>query len=258
MAIVAVGVYFFFFTPRAQAQRTADHLMHSAYEQNEEAFRRHADPSSSSLYATASQRNYRLEALTQDATTFFALYMFTDSQTPSHARITLEDGIVTAAIAGNSLGTTPRSDPQTSADDTISAAQCLAEDDLAPLDARRLYARTIRGVTMIFGDDSATNYVNLAQSDDLLDRMATFYENTNEKDYSFLVRGYLPTASDEQETRQQIIDNRTTKIQQDLTDRGVTRDRITIGRPIAYDASLADETHNGRYIVIDVVNNCID
>lgn len=256
---LAIGVasYLLFLSPQAQAERIANRVMQSAQEQDEAAFRRFSAPSNP-LFLAAHQRNYRLDSLVKEKTTFFIRYTFTDTQNPSRARITVRNGEVIKIVTGDTLGKTPRDDPRSVADTNTSQSFCLQEEDLGPLDTTRFYARTIRGATMIFGNETAIDYVDTTQSSTLLERMAKFYTSARDKDFSFLVRGYLPTISEQHELQQQIVDNRTTKIQQDLVDRGVPRDRIHIGQPVAYDGSLAGETDNNRYVIIDVINNCID
>jgi len=133
---------------------------------------------------------------------------------------------------------------------------CLSRDNLRTLDSTRLYAKTIRGATMIFGDATALDYVNEETSTRLLERMSTFYNTASEKDFSFLIRGYIPAATETQDSPLSVVQNRTTKIQQDLIDRGIPRDRVRIGQPVAYNLEQASETPNDRYIIIDIINHC--
>lgn len=257
LLLLVAGAYWMFFTPQAQAKRLAQDVMRSAHQQDDVSFQQYGD-TSGEFFDAASQRNYRLDSFVQEKTTFYIRYIFTDSQSPSYARIAIQNSQVIKLATGDALGRVPSDDHVAETHNTDSSEFCLEKADLEPLDATRLYARTVRGVTMIFGDNRSIDYVDTEQSSALLDRVAKFYTESSEKDFSFLLRGYLPASSEQTDLQRQVIDNRTTKIQQDLVDRGISRDRTNIGAPIAYDASLADKSNNDRYIVIDVVNHCID
>lgn len=253
---IGIGVYFIFFTPAAQAKRLAEQIIQAAATQDRSQFASHGAPSDSDkFYTTANARNYRLASFDSQNTTFYARYEFTDGNSPKYARIAISGNVVIALATGDGLGTSPSSDAKVTATQTQDS--CLAKTDLQFLDATSLYARTIRGATMIFADDTGTGYSGDANADTLLTRMADFYKKTSNKDYIFTVRGFLAASSDTLETRKQVIQNRTTKIQRDLITRGIPEDRITIGQPVAYPVDQPTDGQNERYVIIDVTNNCV-
>ncbi len=255
---IGAGVYFGFFTATAQAKRIASTTMQAAASAQKEAFTAHGTPNGSdSFFTLASQRNYREEAFTQDGDTFYALYAFTDTGTPKKARIGVQGNSVTNLATGDKLGTIPKDDPKQTAQTENPNSHCLTKNDLAYLDSTSLYAKTFRGATMIFNDDTSTIYSGEESGKKLLDRMANFYQKTDSKDYSFMIRGYLAAKKDTLEERKQIIQNRATKIQQELITREVPQDRISIGEPVAYPVDRPTDGQDERYVIIDVVNNCI-
>lgn len=260
IATLCLGVlatYFLLFTPSAHAQRTADRIMQSAYTQDDAAFQSYADPASSELYSAASQRNYRFISLTQEDAAFHALYTFTDSQQPSHARITIKNRAVSDMSIGSPLGATPNKDPKLTTSSN-STDTCLSQSDLRALDSTRLYAKIIRGATMIFDNTTTIEYVHAESSEEILARMLTFYEGAQEKDFSFLLRGYVPFPVDKSNSQYSTAQNRATKIKNDLVDKGIPLDRIDIGNHVAYNQEQSNEDDNEHYIIIDIVNNCID
>lgn len=253
-----VGIYFGFLSPNAQAKNTADAVMQAASSQQKEAFTAHGKPNGSdSFYTLAGQRNYRFESLAADGTTFYALYVFTDTGTPSKARIGVENGTVTSLKTGDKLASTPKGDQKELTQVDNNNKHCLAKSDLIYLDSTSLYAKTFRGATMIFGDDTSTTYAGDENGKKLLDRMSNFYEKTKSKDYSFLIRGYLAAKKETLEERKQVVQNRTTKLQQELIMRNVPEDRINIGDPVAYPIDRPTDSQDERYVIIDIVNNCI-
>ena len=75
LASIATGIYFLFFTPRAQAQRVADSTMEAAFMQDQRAFAQYTKTNDSDiLYAAAHQRNYRLDSLAHVDETFYVRY----------------------------------------------------------------------------------------------------------------------------------------------------------------------------------------
>ena len=254
---IGVGVYFAFFTPSAQAKRIADHTIQAAFTQQEGAFKTHGTPEGSDeFYKLAAQRNYKLESFAQDGSNYYALYRFTDETEPSLGRIGVENGQVVSLATGQKLAAIPKNDPKQDTA-TTSMQNCLARNDLVHLDSTSLYAKTFRGATMIFADDTSTIYSGEENATQLLDRMANFYDKTKNKDYKFLIRGYLAAKLDTLDARKQVIQNRTTKIQKDLVDRKIAEDRIDIGEPVAYPVDQPTDGQNERYVIIDVVNSCI-
>lgn len=253
-----VSLYFGFFAPNAQAKNTADTVMQAAAAQQKDTFNAYGTPADSdSFYDIASQRNYRFESLAADGATFYILYAFTDSSTPTKARIGVENGRVTSMKTGSKIGATPKEDQQEAVQANDNTTHCLTRSDLAYLDSTSLYAKTFRGATMIFGDDTSTTYAGDENGKKLLDRMSNFYEKTKSKDYSFLIRGYLAAKKETLEARKQVIQNRTTKLQQELVTRNVPEDRIDIGEPVAYPIDRPTNSQDERYVIIDIVNNCI-
>lgn len=256
LVVTATSIYVIFFTPRAQAERLAQRVMQNAYEQNEAVFRQYGDPSDE-FYAAANQRNYRLDSLVEQDATFFIRYTFTDRTSPRSARITIQGNRVTSTAVGDNLGATSEKDrhaPPT----TPTRTTCLLSKDLRFLDSTRLYAKIIRGATMIFDDTTTIDYVHMESSNEILDRMSNFYKGASKKDFSFLLRGYIPVSSPQDEARLSTIYNRATKIQEDLVKRGIPYDRIQIGKPVAFNADQTNGDNNDHYIIIDVVNNCVD
>jgi hypothetical protein len=254
---IGVGVYFAFFTPNAQAKRIADQTIQAAFTQQEGVFKAHGTPEgSTNFYKIAGQRNYKLESFAQDGSSYYALYRFTDESEPALGRIGVENGQVISFATGQKLAAIPKNDPEQETQ-TASVQNCLARNDLAYLDSTSLYAKTFRGATMIFADDTSTTYSGEENATQLLDRMANFYDKTKDKDYKFLVRGYLAATLDTLDARKQVIQNRTTKIQKDLVDRKIAEDRIDIGEPVAYPVDQPTDGQNERYVIIDVINSCI-
>lgn len=252
------GIYFGFFTPNAQAKRISNSVMHAASSQHKEAFTAYGAPENSdSFYTLAGQRNYRFESLAHEENTIYTLYAFTDTGSPAKARIGVENGAVTSLTTGNKLGATPSQDSDETTQTDSGSQHCLTRDDLAHLDSTRLYAKTFRGATMIFENTTSTEYAGEENGKKLLDRMANFYDKSHTKDYSLLIRGYLAATPDSIEERRQVIQNRATRIQQELVERGISDDRISIGEPVAYPADQPTTGEDERYIIIDVVNNCI-
>lgn len=251
-----VGSYFMYFTPQAQARHIAEQTMQAASVQQEAVFKSHGTPDgSAAFYTSAASRNYRLDSFTADGDTWYARYGFTDDAAPRYARIGITGGQVSSLALGDKLGTLPKND-QHEAAVADTGATCLTKSDLRYLDSTNLYAKTFRGATMIFADDTSTTYSGNENAAKLLDRMANFYQATHKKDYTFLVRGYLAASPDTLDARKQIIQNRTTKIQQELINRGIPEDRINIGEPIAYPADATRDDQNERYTTIDVTNSC--
>ncbi|HCH34326.1 MAG: hypothetical protein UY35_C0012G0018 [Candidatus Saccharibacteria bacterium GW2011_GWC2_48_9] len=257
LAAAGAGAYFMFFTTEAQAQRIADSTIQAAVNQQEASFKANGAPENSdAFYSAAAQRNYRLSNFTQDGDTYYALYLFTDEQSPLYARIAVSSGSVSAFSTGDKLGAVPAKDGEEDVASIDSDEFCLSRDDLAFIDSKSLYARKFRAATMIFANDTTTEYAGQENGKRLLDRIANFYDKSSTKDYSFIVQGYLIAKADTVEQRTQVTQNRATKIQQELVDRGVSEDRISIEEPLAYPEDRPIDSANERYINIEVVNNC--
>ncbi len=254
-----VALYFLFFTPDASAQRVADRVMRAANVQQHDDFAAYGTPDGSeAFYRAAAQRNYRHVSTASTDTTYYVRYKFTDSNTPNYARIAVRDGRVTALATGDNLGALPTNDKTDVADNTRSDDFCLAADDLSYLDSKSLYARQFRGATMFFAGGDSLVYAEVEGSESLLGRMADFYKQSSDKDYTFVISGYLAEDPNTHDERIQIVQNRVTKIQQDLMNRGIPDDRIVIGEPQAYPADRPTANENERYVDIDIRNNCID
>lgn len=257
LLILAGGAaaYFRYFTPEARARTSADRIMQAASAQDESTFSSFGTPDGATeFYHRSAQRNYRPDGFAQSDATFYFRYKFTDENAPNYARVGVRDDNIVVLATGDGLGTTPHDDKAQAVEEEV-ASYCLSRDDLAFLDSKRLYAHTFRGATMIFENDSTTEYAGEENGKKLLDRMGDFYARSEDKDYSFFIRGYLSTDIATLEARRQIIQNRTTQLRDELVTRGVAADRIEIGEPISYDV---DQTaaNNERYVIIDVVNNC--
>ena len=252
-----VATYLVYFTPKAQADTVASAVMQAASAQDEVTFKQYGSPDGAAdFYADAAQRNYleRSDTQSDDETIYYFLYTFTDELSPKQARIGVSGKKVTSLATGDKLGATPEKDSKEVIEEAVQSF-CLSRDDLAYLDSTRLYAKTFRGATMFFAGGDSLVYAEPEGSVDLLNRMAKFYDATSSKDYYFLVRGYLSSDNLTHEQRQEVIQNRATKIMSDLVARGIPEDRIKIGNPVSYEA---DQTtaENERYVLIDVVNNC--
>lgn len=253
---IAAGVYFTYFTPSAQARHIAEQTMQAASTQQSGAFKSYGTPQGGdAFYSAAASRNYKLTSFTQSGDAYYALYTFTDNTSPRLSRIGVSGGHVTAVATGDNLAALPQNDPKQTANQATTKT-CLAKEDLKYLDSTNLYAKTFRGATMIFADDTSTNYSGEENATKLLDRMGDFYKATKSKDYTFLVRGYLAASPDTLDQRKQVIQNRTTKIQQDLISRGIAEDRINIGEPVAYPLDQTRDEQNERYVIIDITNSC--
>lgn len=253
---VGTAVYFIYFTPEAQARRLADSVMQAASAQDIPSYDEMTKSldQASTLYEQSRQRNYRFDQLVTDGPAYHIRYIFTDEVSPTQARISVSHGRVTSLSVGDELGATPDDDTTQRSED-IAQNFCLTREDLAFLDSTRLYAHTFRGATMIFSSDTSAEYAGQENGDKLLDRMRDFYKKTSEKDYSFLIRGYLASSSESADQQRQVNQNRATLLRQELTSREIPDDRIRIGEPVAYDPTQSGDA-NQRYAIIDVVNNC--
>lgn len=253
----SVAIYLVYFTPKAQARTLASTVMQAASAQDEARFKQYGAPKdAANFYIDAAQRNYLEHSDTQstDETTYYFLYTFTDELSPKQARIGVTNKKVTSLTTGDKLGATPEEDSKEVTEKAVQSF-CLSRDDLAYLDSTRLYAKTFRGATMIFEHDTGTEYAGQENGKKLLDRIGGFYDRSSEKDYSFLIRGYLASDNNSLDVRQEVVQNRTTQLRDELIQRGVPDDRIDIGEPISYDSSQTT-ANNERYVIIDVINNC--
>lgn len=252
-----LATYLVYFTPKAQARTIANTVMQAASTQDEAAFKRYGSPRDAQVfYSQAAQRNYLEKSDTQskDETTYYFTYEFTDELSPSLARIGVKNKQVVSLAAEDKLGATPEQDPKKVVE-KVAESYCLSRDDLAFLDSTRLYAHTFRGATMIFENDTSTQYAGEENGTKLLDRMGNFYTRTSEKDYSYLIRGYLASDSSSPEERKKVVQNRTARILQELVQRGIPEDRIRVGEPISYEQTQTT-ADNERYLIIDIINNC--
>lgn len=258
-SIIGAGVatYLVYFTPKAQARNAANSVMRAASAQDEAAFKKYGTPKGADkFYEQAAQRNYLEKSDTQseDEATYYFIYTFTDELSPSQARIGVSNNKVTSLTTGDKLGSTPDKDPKKVAEESVQS-YCLSREDLAFLDSTRLYAHTFRGATMIFENDTSTQYAGEENGTKLLNRMGSFYERTAAKDYSYLIRGYLASNDDSVDERTQVVQNRTARLLQELVKRGIPEDRIRIGEPVSYDQAQTTAS-NERYVIIDIINNC--
>ena len=252
-----VVIYLYNFTPEARANRLASTYMNALLSndtQKAKALYPSQAPSEDIV-----QRNYRLESSSLDKGLYYLLFSFTDESTPSKLRITANSQSITDIATGSSLGKIPAEDEK-SVDEQIQQPRCLDKSNLAYLDSASVYARNIRGATMVFSSDS-TIYSVPDLGEKLLDRMANFYKQADEKDFVFELKGYRQSAGlsqDQNNLLSDLFQRRATTLQKGLTERGVPLDRINISEKYNYyilEQSTA--VQNELYVDINIVNRCI-
>ncbi|HCH34606.1 MAG: hypothetical protein UY35_C0025G0003 [Candidatus Saccharibacteria bacterium GW2011_GWC2_48_9] len=266
--IIVVGLligYFLLSSPAAQATNTANRFMAALLENNPEKVSEllkdtDIETNNSNIY----QRNYRLLHTSKDDATngeFYLLYEFTDNTYPTKIRVSARGDTITAVKSGSRIGKIPSEDKAEEINVNTETSTCLSRDDLVYIDSRSIYARYIRGATMIFLPETS-NYQTNTGGGLLLDRMADFYKKAAEKDFIFELKGYMQTsglAPEDRERRDNLFQQRATKLQKDLVERDVPLDRITIAEVYNYYMpEQATEVDNPSYVDINVVNRCID
>ncbi len=266
LALTGVGVatYLLFFSPKAQATAVADSYMQALLAGDTERTSQMLSSDNQASLATQAviQRNYKQTHVTQKGDVFYILYSFTDGGDPSKLRVEASGGEILHVDASSLLGATPDQDETAQAvQDDDSQQTCLTREDLAFIDSRSIYARYIRGATMIFKPDT-TEYGAPSSGANLLDRMANFYKKAPDKDYVFELRGYMPTSSDDTNidntAKEELFQRRAVKIQKDLTTREVPLDRVLVSEEYNYYLpEQASEVENDLYIDINIVNRCV-
>lgn len=254
----AAAAYIYLFSPSSRAKSAADSYMELLRAGDSEAAMAKFDVAS---IGTVTLRNYRHTATTEHSGDFFVLYTFLDDINPTKIRIQTTNGSISDVTAGTNIGNIPSEDKEEASDVATDPSSCLTRSDLDHIDSTSIYARYIRGATMIFLPQT-TDYKTARGGGLLLDRMASFYENANAKDFVFELRGYMQTSGlseDERESREDLFQQRATKLQQDLVQRGVPLDRILIDEDYTYYLpEQATEVDNPTYVDINVVNRCVD
>lgn len=257
LACGAGFVYFYNFTPEARAKNLASSYMSALLSNDTEKINTLYTPKFPIENVT--QRNYRIKSIRSSDELYYLLYEFTNSTDPTMIRITVKSDSITDVTSGSSLGSTPSEDKQTTNEQT-QQARCLDRSDLTYLEATSVYARNIRGATMVFLPESS-DYSNLEQGGILLDRIAGFYEKAKEKDFVFELKAYRQNSGltqDESELLDELFQRRATALQKELTMREVPLDRVQINNRYNYyipgQSTVAD---NDLYVDINIVNRCI-
>lgn len=258
VCIIGIGLfaYFQFFSPESRAKSSSENYMKALLAgDTQEAKRLYSaqDPMSEVL-----QRNYRLVSVVKDADIYYMRYTFADNKEPSIIRIAIDGDVIKDIKTGEHLGDVPAADTPEDAEQTVGGSRCLAKSDLAYIDSVSIYARNIRGATMIFPSGS-TDYIATADSKSLLDRAANFYKKAYEKDFVFELKGYRQSAGlgeEENEQLNSLFQRRAVILQKDLTERGIPLDRVLINNKYNYYAP-STTSESGQYIDINIVNRCI-
>ncbi|MBH1980013.1 hypothetical protein I8H89_00660 [Candidatus Saccharibacteria bacterium] len=250
--------YFKYFSPESRAKYVSENYMKSLLANDTEK--------ASTLFplkpATSEilQRNYRLSTIAMENDLYYVLYNFADSKQPSLIRFTIESSEIKKIETGSRLGLTPSTDKLEAEQQTAGVSKCLTKSDLKYIDSTSVYARNIRGATMIFPSDS-TEYIATDDSNSLLDRMANFYKKAYENDFIFELRGYRQStglSGKESEQLDSLFQRRAIVLQKELIKRGVPLDRILISDKYTYYIpEQSTEVTNELYVDINVVNRCI-
>lgn len=253
----SIFIYVQFFSPKAQATTAAESYMKSLSSNNVSG--------ATQLYPAEApaenilQRNYKRVNITTVSDTYYLLYAFTDNQNPKMIRIMATHGKIKSVKSGSSIGATPSEDKSEDLGRT-NQSQCLETSDLAYIDSTTVYARYIRGATMIFLPDS-TDYKTSLGGNLLLDRMSDFYKKVPQKDFIFEIKGYRQSVklSDEETTQfDDLFHRRAITLQNGLVARGVPLDRVVINDQYNYYiAEQATAVQNELYLDINIVNRCI-
>lgn len=257
--------YFSLLSPTAQATNTANRFMTTLLENDpEKASELQKDTSIETNSSNIYQRNYRLLFTSKDDASngeFHLLYEFTDDAYPTKIRVSARGDTITAVKSGSRIGKIPSEDKAEETNVDTETSTCLSRDDLEYIDSRSIYARYIRGATMIFLPETS-NYQTTVGGGLLIDRMADFYKKAAEKDFIFELKGYMQTSGltpEDKERRDNLFQQRATKLQKDLVERDVPLDRITISEVYNYYMpEQASGVDNPSYVDINVVNRCID
>lgn len=253
----SIGGYFFFLSPQARATAFANDYMKAALAGDTAAMQ--------SLYSELpaatkiTHRNYTKVAANQHESTIYILYNFTDIYSPKKIRIGIENNRIVSIKYGDSIGNLPQDDKAETPQEASIASHCLDKSDLSYIDSTKVYARKIRGATMIFLPES-DEYKTPVGGNLLVDRMADFYKNAESKDFVFELEGYqrIDTIKDEEkEALNNLFQQRAATLTRGLTERGVSADRIIIAEKYSYYDADATDSENHLYVDINIVNRCI-
>ncbi|MBH2007633.1 hypothetical protein I8H83_03455 [Candidatus Saccharibacteria bacterium] len=256
LVAAAIGAYLYF-SPEQTAQRKADNVMRLLLGNNPSSlstYYRQADSLEQSIF----QRNYHQKNSTSENSVLYVLYEFSDSQSPKYIRIGVDtQGEVRAIDYSDQLSEKPSNDPKKT-QTTASSDRCLEKNDLAYLDSVQIYARSIRGATMIFLPNS-TAYGAGSGASVLFTRLAGFYEKANEKDFVFEIKGYRQESlnTKEQADSDNLFQSRAVRLQQDLAAAGIPLARILISDAFNYSDPRLTTLDNANYIDMNILNRCI-
>lgn len=257
LSSVGAFVYFYYFTPSARATSKANEYMSALLADNTKK--------AQDLYKESSletnilvQRNYKQISTTNVDGNFYTLYQFTDEKSPAKLRITVTiPAKITKIQAGDLLGATPAEDKQQVVSQKPTESHCLSVEDLSYIDSTKIYARNIRGATMIFLPNS-TQFKTDVGGDLLIERMVDFFKKAHSKDFVFELRGYMPTSAsgEQKDTLANLYQRRATTLQSELVKRGIPLDRATISQEFNYYDTSSTDLENDLYVDINIVNRC--
>lgn len=258
VAAVGVAVYFWFFTPSARATATADSFMKAALGGDTQTMQSLYPQSAAIPSSSVIQRNYKRTSMTPNSTTYYILYSFTDNNSPTKIRLTIESSKITKITAGDTIEAIPSNDKQGVVQQQSNTSPCLSKADLSYIDSTAIYAEKIRGATMIFRPDSS-EFQTTTGGNLLIDRMADFYKKAHTKDFIFELRGYRHTGDTpeaERDTLDDLLQKRMDVLLQGLQSRGVPLDRITVNKNHNYYDLKSTNLENALYVDINIVNRC--
>lgn len=261
VTILCLGafVYLQYFTPSARAKSTADSYMKAliAGDTQTAGVLYSAEAPASEIL----QRNYRQVGLATENNLYYILYEFPDNQQPSMLRVGVDGASIKSVTTGSQLGSVPSADRALLDEQSAVQSRCLVKADLAYLDSTSVYARNIRGATMIFPSGS-TEYMATEESESILDRTVSFYKKSSSKDFIFELKGYRQNTGLTQEENEKLNDlfqRRAVLLQEELVRRGIPLDRITINDRFNYYAPGQSTTfESDLYVDINIVNRCIE
>ena len=258
IAGAGAAAYFLYFAPQPSAKRLADNVMRSASLNQADAVSGRGTSDGVERFVDASsQRNFRHIHSTQADGTFYISYEFTDEQSPKKARIGVQNSQVSHLAVGDNIGNTPADDTPEPVAEAAGPDHCLTREDLRYLDSARPYAQNFRAATMIFETGGNTGYAGEENGRKLLDRIGGFYKRSHAKDYQIMLRGYAPEPEaypEEYRTQVDHSTNRANRILEELVEREVSRDRITIDNPRIYND--APFNNQNDWVDIDIVSRC--
>lgn len=252
-------IYLTNFTPAAQAKKTAAQYMQAVRSNQPELVTKLSKleaKDSSDFFNGASLRDYRGQSTVQSADKYYFLYSFTDDLSPSKARLTVSNQQVVEARLGDKLGATPDKDGQETSQAARDDSSCLDSKDLAFIDSSDIYARSFRAMTMIFADNTSLAYAGKQNGQTILNRLASFYDRSSEKDYLIEIKGYATDDPKQYITMTDLAQKRADKMRSELIKKGITPDRIQISKPSVF--GVDDSQTDARYKMVDIniINQC--